>query len=71
MGGTSVGHYCRPGHEGPLCAVCSAEYYFDPAKKRCLLCNTDLLGATTLDVATSALAIFVFLVTFALVAVGR
>ena len=69
VGGNRVDHYCRPGHEGPLCAVCSSDHYFHTVKKQCLLCNTDLMGATTLEVATSALAIFMLLLTIAIVAI--
>ena len=54
-----------------MCAVCSDDHYFDTVRKSCLLCNTDLLGATTLDVATSAFAIFMLLITGALVAIGE
>ena len=33
VGGNRVDHYCREGHEGPLCAVCSKEHYFHTVKK--------------------------------------
>ena len=34
--------YCRPGHSGPLCAVCTDEDdYFDPVANECTACPSD------------------------------
>jgi len=43
-GGTKIGRgiinnsYCEPGHEGPLCAVCSLDHYMNPDQLQCMPC---------------------------------
>lgn len=40
MGGNVSGaDTCLGGTEGPLCAICSSDYYYAPASKSCLSCN--------------------------------
>lgn len=45
FGGVKAGNEtCRPGYEGPLCAVCSDDYYFSSADQECLPCSASGLN---------------------------
>jgi len=66
-GGTKIGRgttnnsYCEPGHEGPLCAVCSSDYYMNPDQLKCLPCiGVKSLGVLLLD--SPSLIIFILFV---------
>jgi hypothetical protein len=42
MGGSDVDDYCRPGHPGPLCAVCDHNYTRLQTTARCTQCPVDM-----------------------------
>lgn len=33
--------YCNLGHKGPLCSICTTDFYFDEVEQACLLCEGD------------------------------
>jgi hypothetical protein len=53
--------YCTDGHQGPLCAVCTKNYYFSPDESKCVSCE-DLPDLGDLWLASPPLIAFSILV---------
>ena len=51
---------CNIGFEGPLCAVCSKDYYYDKAKNGCQDCSQT--GESTFNLVVLFIMIMVFII---------